>query len=137
MKKSDIKNGEIPQFRTQVNYHLTSHSYETIRGVSETIPDQSYTIREILEKFVVNVPEFLLKNATYNDIEEFPEEQNIHEMDTFEQLQYIKDKTENYNQLLKKQKTEKKQQKMPPETQTKEVSDITPDKDSKKEQNEE
>ncbi|AXH75279.1 MAG: hypothetical protein [Microviridae sp.] len=123
------------QFRTQNNSHLITHDYETINGVSETIPDQSFTIREILDKFVTNIPEFMLRNAQYPDVE--PDiEQEIEDLtnyDTIEKLQYIKEKTENYNQLLKKQSYYKNKQKTPDTTPKLEPNDITTNKELKDE----
>jgi len=130
MKNTTTKTEKTPMFRTQTNYHLTSHSLETPEGISETIPDQSYTIREIMERFVINIPEFLLKNPQYNELdEENPEFNELDGLDIIEQHQYIKDKTEKYNNLQKTIKTKNiNKQKTPDETQTKEPYDITPKK---------
>jgi len=123
MKKQNTENQIL--FRTQVNYKLTSKCLEKPKGISETIPDQSYTIKEILEKFVVNIPEFLLKNTQYSenepDLDNYNEEEDLTRMDTLEKYQYIKEKTENYNNLLKSQKTNNKQTKEPEKTEV--VSD--------------
>ncbi|AXH75599.1 MAG: hypothetical protein [Microviridae sp.] len=123
------------QFRTSNNYQFTDQGYEPVSGISETIPDQSFTIREILDKFVTNIPEFMLKNSQYPDVEPDIDQDidDITSMDNIEKLQYIKDKTENYNQLLKKQSKTKNKEKTPDTTQTIEPNDITPKKELKDE----
>lgn len=131
MKKENLKSesNEVI-FRTTVNYNKTSHCHEIPRGVSETIPDQSYTVREIMERFVTNVPEFLLKNAQYPDNEIDIDDETVypHDLDTIEKYQLLKDQTDTIikNQKNKKQKTEKST----PETQPKEPNDITAENSS-------
>lgn len=40
---------------------------ETVGGVSETVPDQSFTIQQILEKFTRGVDPMLTRNPSFED----------------------------------------------------------------------
>lgn len=73
----DIVTGEKIEYKTQFrnasNYSFGQfdYDYEYKTGVSMTVPDQSYTVREILEKFTRGVPIELNNEGTYEEIEDF------------------------------------------------------------------
>lgn len=59
--------------RRPSNYHLGQFDkdIETKREPSLTVPDQSYTVREILEKFTRGLPLDIQKEGSYDEIEDF------------------------------------------------------------------
>jgi hypothetical protein len=104
---------------SQTNYQFTKSGHEINDLASETLPDQSYTIREILEKFSVNnIPQILLKSQ-YADNQD---ENDFEDMDITMQrgtdITDVEERLQNLNSK-KAQKTQQKTQK------TKEPSDIT------------
>lgn len=60
-------------YRRPSNYHLGQFDkdIETNREPSLTVPDQSYTVREILEKFTRGLPLDVEQEGTYDEIEDF------------------------------------------------------------------
>lgn len=56
--------------QTSQNYEYTDHAGEKLSGNSMTIPDESYTIREILEKFTMgyDIPR---KHPQYSNTDDF------------------------------------------------------------------
>ena len=68
----DTETGELkpPKFRTQYNFALTDPGIEHPTGESLTIPGQSYTVRELLEKFTTGIPLDLFRQGVYDQDEE-------------------------------------------------------------------
>lgn len=60
-----------PILRTHYSFKLRSSDIETVKGVSETVPDMAYSIRDILSKYVTGVPPSVLKNGNYTDDPDF------------------------------------------------------------------
>lgn len=73
----DIATGEKieykSQFRNPSNFEFGQFykDIEECEGISLTVPDLSYTVREILEKFTRGVPMELNNEGTYEEIEDF------------------------------------------------------------------
>ncbi|AXH73199.1 MAG: hypothetical protein [Microviridae sp.] len=67
--KSVTTESELPKFRTQYNFKPQITDFETPVGVSETVPDQSYSVRELIQRFTTGTPVNLLKNGTFSDNE--------------------------------------------------------------------
>lgn len=73
----DIVTGEKieykSQFRNPSNYEFGQFhkDIEEKTGISMTVPDLSYTVREILEKFTRGVPMELNNEGTYEELEDF------------------------------------------------------------------
>lgn len=57
----------------QLDYVLTKEHKETPRGVSETIPDMSYSIKDIIEKYTQGIPLPVLKNGSFDNVDNFEE----------------------------------------------------------------
>ena len=60
-------------YRRPANYQLGQFDkdMETKREPSLTVPDQSYTVREILEKFTRGLPLDVVQEGSYEEIEDF------------------------------------------------------------------
>lgn len=56
--------------RTNMNYSPAKEDYSHPIGISETVPDMSWTIRELLEKWTISHPEIALKNNPYSEIDD-------------------------------------------------------------------
>ena len=50
-----------------LNYSETEISFEPVIGVSETVPDQSYTIRDLLERFASGIMPSVGQDGYYDD----------------------------------------------------------------------
>lgn len=61
---------KLPFIKTNLNAEFTSKDMEHPKGISETVPDMSWTIRELLEKWTITHPELMLKNNPYDHIED-------------------------------------------------------------------
>lgn len=81
MKKSENKGFRI---RTNTEYGERSKG-EVINGVSMTIPDEAYTIEEILDKFAKGITLDITHNGEYSDTEDF---------DDIDERTYLKDLTD-------------------------------------------
>jgi len=83
-------------YRRPANYELGQFDkdIETNREKSLTIPDQSYTVREILEKFTRGLPLDIEKGGQYDSPEDFEDnfENAIDITDVEEKLSFIKSK---------------------------------------------
>lgn len=55
--------------RTHYNFNLTKHDMEYNNGPSLTVPDQAFTVKEVLEKYTNGVLPDLTKNGSYPDTE--------------------------------------------------------------------
>jgi ABC-type uncharacterized transport system substrate-binding protein len=64
-----MKNTARTMFNTTWNFQRSGVDYEMPVGVSETIPDMSYTVREIMEKFTVGLAPHVLKNGQFDENE--------------------------------------------------------------------
>ena len=60
-------------YRRPANYQFGQFDkdMETKREPSLTVPDQSYTVREILEKFTRGLPLDVVQEGSYDEIEDF------------------------------------------------------------------
>lgn len=56
-----------PMFRTPYNFILNTRDMEANTGLSLTIPGQSYTVREILEKFTRGLAPRVSKNGVFEE----------------------------------------------------------------------
>lgn len=75
---------------------------ETFTQVSMTIPDQTLSMRQLINKFVQGQPLPLVEGATYNEEEYFP---NLQAMDFTDQAEYLHKVKENVKEL-KQRKTQ-------------------------------
>lgn len=79
----DVETGEVidakSQFRNPSNYEFDQFDKDSEKNIDQetgkpavslTIPDQSYTVREILEKFTRGIPLDVSKEGTYENPEE-------------------------------------------------------------------
>lgn len=55
MKNKTETTQDTPKFRTQYNSKECPRGYETPKGVSQFVPGQCYTIKEILERFTLGM----------------------------------------------------------------------------------
>lgn len=62
---------QTKKFRTHYNYRKRKADIEHPVGTSETLPDQNYTIREILQKFSSGISPSIAKVPIYDDNPEF------------------------------------------------------------------
>lgn len=69
MKTKEMTSNPVYPYRTWYNYKLTEEDQEKNSGDLITIPDQAYTIKEILEKFTNGVLPDLTKLSGYPDEE--------------------------------------------------------------------
>lgn len=87
------------KYNTQASYNYQKQKYTKPSGKSMTIPDQNYTVRQILEKFTSGQP--INNTGTYNNFdlprgEKFNREdfnnfqKDAHQMDLTEQKAAIK-----------------------------------------------
>lgn len=53
--------------RHWLNYTETVDSFEPVTGVSETVPDQSYTVRDLLERFASGTMPSVGKDGFFYD----------------------------------------------------------------------
>lgn len=87
------------KIRRRYNYKPGKQN-ETPKGVSVTIPGETYTIRELLKKHTRGIlPPDIIRQGQYSDEQEFdsPDLQKLHRSD-------INDKTAQINELKKTQK---------------------------------
>jgi hypothetical protein len=70
-------------YRRPANYQLGQFDKDTEknREKSLTIPDQSYTVREIIEKFSRGVPMDIGSEGTFENVEEFDENETENAVD--------------------------------------------------------
>lgn len=73
----DVETGELidvkTQFRNHNNFKLNQFEKDTevFEGVTMTVPDESMTVKEILEKFTRGVLPDIAKVAEYDEVENF------------------------------------------------------------------
>ncbi|AXH77408.1 MAG: hypothetical protein [Microviridae sp.] len=105
--QTENTNQKLPKYRSADNFFLTSADMETPVGVSETVPDQSYTVKELIEKFTTGTPVNMLKNSVWTenpDFDNFDETErgDFDLADASEQLEEFQIKQQ---QIKQKQKT--------------------------------
>lgn len=62
---------KLPKYKTQDNADLYPKVYDKIDPISITIPNETYSLREIVEKFSKSYPTNLQRNGYYDDTEDF------------------------------------------------------------------
>lgn len=62
------------KFRTPYNYDHTLEKYESDFGPSITVPDQSLTVREILDRFVSGIAPPIFQDGSYDDDADFDDD---------------------------------------------------------------
>lgn len=118
------------KLRSTQNYKPRKQDRETIKGKSLTVPDDSYTIREIIERSQNGFPVDIKADAGYpfenQDDFEADDIEAIQRMDLAEQhetLQRIRAKRQDLEEELKTKKSDKK---------AKELEQLKKEEESKK-----
>lgn len=62
IKEQDVQVG----YQLKHNWKLRKHQMETPRGVSQTVPDDSYTIRDLIKKYAGGLDPGVTKLANHN-----------------------------------------------------------------------
>lgn len=70
MKKVKIEKQEKPRFRTNYNNYKSIEDFEWCDPISVTIPNETYSLREIVERFSREYPKHLMRNGYYDDVNE-------------------------------------------------------------------
>lgn len=65
--KTENKNVKVREYRGYNNFQLRIRDIETPTGVSETIQDDSFTIRDIMERFTISGETYQEKQGLYQD----------------------------------------------------------------------
>lgn len=97
--------------RDVMNFVLTENDIEIPKGESMTVPDMSFTIPEILEKFRNGIDPYVVKMGQFED-----EEPDFDEVNPFEQPDFDIVDAENlmnmYSNVLKEYREKKEQQEL-------------------------
>lgn len=91
----------LPAIRTVGNYHLFPKQYEVTTQPSETIPDQSMTVSEIVSRFAKGLPVNGNANPPIYEGENPILPANFKTLDMVEQRQIISDLKKKVNQTQK------------------------------------
>lgn len=71
MKKKQLEEaGIIPKIRSRFAFKLESKDMERTTGASMTVPDDSYTIMELLHRYETGQPIPVARTGSYDDMEE-------------------------------------------------------------------
>lgn len=70
MKKVKKVTMEKPRFKTNYNNYKSESDYEKVDPISITVPDETYSLRQIVEKFSREYPKALLRTGYSDDINE-------------------------------------------------------------------
>lgn len=104
-------NRSKPIIKTQWTKNETD--YEKNSGITETVPDDTYSISEILQRFVKGQPVYASSRVPYydseNDFEELPD---LARMDITEQAEYFERHKQNLDKLRKQFNTDKEEQRL-------------------------
>lgn len=68
MKKVPVR--KIRTFKKQSEYELTEDSFDKVEGESQTVPNQAFTVAEILKKHQQGISPAIMKRALY-ELDEF------------------------------------------------------------------
>lgn len=72
MKKQKTETKTVqPKFKTNYNTHLFPIRGENLDPVSITVPDESYSLREIVERFRREYPSHMLRMGYYDGEEDY------------------------------------------------------------------
>lgn len=100
-----------PKIRTQYTNNETD--YEKNSGISETVPDDTLSIPQILERFVKGQPVYASNRTPYYDSEnDFAEVPDLAKMDLTEQADYFEAHRNNLAKLRKQFSHEEEQKRM-------------------------
>lgn len=122
MKKNTLNTNKI-KFRTQYNRELTPSNSEKIDPVSITIQNDTYSLRDIIEKFSKEYPKHLLRQGYYDGDENYDEIDPTRSPDfdlseAFELKKELVEKSSKKKLLSSLKNTENK-----PETDTKQLTE--------------
>lgn len=70
MKRETKKLQEKPRFRTNYNGYKSETDFEKVDPISLTIPNETYSLRDIVEKFSREYPKHLLRMGYSDEIDE-------------------------------------------------------------------
>ena len=91
-----------------MNYQFTHQTGETITKPSMTIPDQTMSIREILDRYARGLPIEAGKVPIYDGEEYTPDPRYMDLADRQEYMEYAKDQIKAYQELNPEQQNEVK-----------------------------
>lgn len=125
------------EYQLKNGWRLRPHQIEHPTGVSETVPDQSYKIGDLIKKFASHVDPGVSKIANYNGEEEevdFDDEDysQILRADIHEQENLAKEKTARQKFLLEQMEAKKMELKKE-QKQAEKKPDLTKEIEGKKE----
>lgn len=110
MSKASMK-GIIPIFKTQYNAYLFKQQVENVEGQSNTIPDQTLSIPQIIDRYQrglrLDIP---LQNAEYsNTYQEIPDFPKMDLIDKQHMLEAYRERIGELEENLRTQVKEKKE----------------------------
>lgn len=71
MKKMKIEKTEKPRFRTNYNNYKSVTDKEKVDPVSMTVPNETYSLRQIVEKFSREYPKNMLRTGYFDTNDEY------------------------------------------------------------------
>jgi len=102
---------KIPTYRTPSNYHLHPRVYEKNDDPSMTIPGESYSIRELLEKQTQGIMPPIHRQQIYDENPTFDTDTTVHnpDYDLTDKENLLIEKKAQLELLIKEQKQKKDQ----------------------------
>jgi len=76
-----MKKATVMKFRTPYNYVCVKRDIETVKGVSLTVPGESYTIPELFDRFRSGMPLNVEREVYYDENADFDTDVRIHAPD--------------------------------------------------------
>lgn len=124
MKKQPTTTNESARMRSRYNFKLEANDMETTKGVSMTVPDETYTVQELLERHQMGLP--VGGKVPVYDLE--PDEEEGIDMNQFQQLELAEqaeilaqkgdtiEKAKKWSQKKKSEEEKRKNPEIKPET---------------------
>lgn len=104
----DTRQVDLPCYKTHYNIHLWPDWAEENNGVSQTVPDMSYTVDEIVARHARGITNLNVQTKVEiyeGDEDFFPD---LRAMDISERHEYLQQRAEEYKELESKAKEAKK-----------------------------